>query len=758
VPPLPRLSGRVVGFENKTVSGPLEAPQYVELVQPAASIKQAMNLEKADRPVFSTAIANDGSFEFRDVTPGDYTIRVGPSKIITRSFPSFAAMAPATVRIGERDVKGVTLSLVKEAPINGFVAVDENGPVPPFTLSFVHAFGINSSKPPLRRLFSGAGPFQLELPKGEYRIDVSGLPSGYIVKSLGWCGGQDVLRGVLYVDTPPACGLMVNLGVSKAPPWTRVRGRVVGERPNEAARIVLATEGAGPYQEFETVLEPDGSFIFERLLPGRYNVMFEPVPQGLGGVALVVPEDGLSDIKIDLPARTRVSGRVTAEHGAVLPAMTLSMVGAGSRTTRGLVEILPVSREVRVTEDGTFSTVLPEGEYRIVVDVDEPYGIRAINQQSVNLVSETLKVGKAEIKDVGVTLSVPVFAVKGRVYSSAATASINQRVALSGAPLLETQYANVGTDGAYEFPNVPSGYYDVWVLPEGPAAPVSVDNKDVSGVDFGMLAGRVVLSDTALQLPLEFSFFATASSFKVSASVRPDGTFETILPAGEYRVRPAGILYGYSLRSFGSNISDPSKETFRFSPPNSEEVQATIGLLNPVRISGRVIGSENANPGTPLTVMLVRIGFDQRFEAPVGADGSFEFARVPSSYYQISVSEQAAITLATMIDAERDVSQIEIRIPRQITIRGRVLVEGATTPDLSSMTVASKGEGLSKGGLVGPDGTFSFSSMATEQMISVRSLPPGYDVKTITSGSMDLGSSYITPSGPLEILIVLIKR
>jgi hypothetical protein len=48
--------------------------------------------------------------------------------------------------------------------------------------------------------------------------------------------------------------------------------------------------------------------------------------------------------------------------------------------------------------------------------------------------------------------------------------------------------------------------------------------------------------------------------------------------------------------------------------------------------------------------------------------------------------------------------------------------------------------------------------MATEQMISVRSLPPGYDVKTITSGSMDLGSSYITPSGPLEILIVLIKR
>jgi hypothetical protein len=157
-------------------------------------------------------------------------------------------------------------------------------------------------------------------------------------------------------------------------------------------------------------------------------------------------------------------------------------------------------------------------------------------------------------------------------------------------------------------------------------------------------------------------------------------------------------------------------------------------------------------------VELSRIGAPGRLEAPVNPDGSFEFREVMPSSYLLGLPLELGIARPILVDAERDVSGVAISIPRQVPIRGRVVMEdGSPLPDLSAsgMTVAAVGDGLTAFAVIAPDGAFTTSSTEGEQLIQIRSIPAGYRVKSLTAGSVDLLQLPITLNSPVEIRVVL---
>jgi hypothetical protein len=648
----------------------------------------------------------------------------------------------------------VTLSHVP--PLNGIVNIADNGPVPPFVLTFR-----DSRDGAIRSTVLGAGLFQVAVLSGDYRVEVSGLPEGYSLSSITYRQGEtstNVLGSPLTVrDTPGEIG--INLGVSSPPPWVKLGGRFAGPGlPDHPVQLVLRR--INTRQEFETPLRPDGTFAFERILPGTYHASFAPNLAGVHPIGITVPSRDTT-LQIPMPARVTVKGNVTAEHGAVLPQSQVSLAGVGQPPQVSLVEFLPVNKVVDVAADGTFSTIVPAGSYRIAVKgIAAPYAVRGIRDGATDLLKAPLQIAARDsAKNIRVDLSVSTFALRGRLYMGQSPLPQEIRVALSGTGLLTAQRVAISPDGAFVFPNTPPGTYTVRLLPQGVSVPVTVESSDVAGIDFGFQSGQVSNASPPGQSPPPMSvMFYSGGKLIAGPLVNPDGTFGATLPRGQYLVRLLGVSRDYMLRSFSDGAIDLLQKDLDFSPSSARPIRAVLDTVPPVRVSGRVTRPENAIRTAPLRVELSRIGAPGRLEAPVNPDGSFEFREVMPSSYLLGLPLELGIARPILVDAERDVSGVAISIPRQVPIRGRVVMEdGSPLPDLSAsgMTVAAVGDGLTAFAVIAPDGAFTTSSTEGEQLIQIRSIPAGYRVKSLTAGSVDLLQLPITLNSPVEIRVVL---
>jgi hypothetical protein len=148
-----------------------------------------------------------------------------------------------------------------------------------------------------------------------------------------------------------------------------------------------------------------------------------------------------------------------------------------------------------------------------------------------------------------------------------------------------------------------------------------------------------------------------------------------------------------------------------------------------------------------------------RIQTSVNADGTFEFPKVPPGDYFATVNGIANLPLppsTPLVAGTEDISGLQIRVEVRTTVTGR-----ATVVDAGGNVVPGFPTGVSVwffkgrfGGLYGntrpdgtfgssmttvrPDGTFSMSLTEGEHAIGFERLPPGYTVKSITSGSVDL--------------------
>ena len=187
----------------------------------------------------------DGSFEFVRVRPGTYNVTVNPSPF----------QEARVITVSDKDVTGLEVRIPWAGDVTGRVAVDGGGPTPSFQILFVGGGRTVNS------YAQGAGQgFRATLPEGYFAFTVSGIPSGFYLKSVT-SGETDLLSNPLRMSRASLPSeILVTLGISTPAPWVKLNGHVTSAKPGTATTISIN----GPIGSLSTAIAADGSFEFPK--------------------------------------------------------------------------------------------------------------------------------------------------------------------------------------------------------------------------------------------------------------------------------------------------------------------------------------------------------------------------------------------------------------------------------------------------------------------------------------------------------------
>jgi Carboxypeptidase regulatory-like domain len=284
---------------------------------------------------------------------------------------------------------------------------------------------------------------------------------------------------------------------------------------------------------------------------------------------------------------------------------------------------------------------------------------------------------------------------------------------------------------------------------------VAVPNGTVSGM-LRDSTGKPAVATTV-------TLFSSAGS-AMQAESTADGSFEfPKVPAGSYAMRAPGfssvdvLVEGKSLsvnlapldfgRGFpvGGKVIDKSG---RLEPGVTRTV--TLSPVHSVTAGGIAGGTVSSFGGT------LGNSFGGSLEAEVRADGSFEFPAVAEGPYTLRVAPYAAGAKSTRVDVTQETHNLEIVIPFQLEVAGRVLLEGRTLGPNTTMQAVQPTFTSATG--VHDDGTFKLRLLEGENRISLARLPAEISVKKIMFGSTDITDKPLNieaTTSPLEIVVTL---
>jgi TonB family protein len=510
----PGVTTTGIDFTTAVSAGATVSGRVIYPPGQSVPLNQKVSLVGSQRPAPESFVKPDGSFEVQRVRPGNYTLRVPP--------------LATTVIVGDADISGVEI----EVPYNvaGTVVVENGGPLPSLSLSFTST---KVGAEPQNMTLSAAGAFSSQLTPGDYRLAVSGIPTGYSLKSVT-VGTLDLLTNPLKVvaGTPPA-PINVMLGVAAPPPWVKVSGKVGGPGLMGVTPYPLTLTGKGLLAPMQSSLMPDGSFEFPRVLPGDYTLAVG-VPAARK-IPIQVGSTNLSGIDIAIPVMKDVTARVTIEgpqQGGVTITQQANgavyiMTGPPASLELSLADQLGATSTTATRQaDGTFRLRLPEGERAVTAEV-AGYTVKSLSYGSTDLLKDSpLKVSSADTAQVEMTL-VPSAqgSVEGRVFSSVSTALANVANSLNavrfyfstaagaagaaggviytfaGSPAVTANTpVHVGPDVAHAnlLSSVPSAYPAAAPGVQDPVVLRAEINKEGTVTDVSVVSGNPLLNDAAI--------------------------------------------------------------------------------------------------------------------------------------------------------------------------------------------------------------------------------------------------------------------
>lgn len=768
-------------------------------------------LTLAGEQYLNTTPKLDGSFEFVKVRPGNYMLSVEPA-------PGFQ---PRNIVVTDRDVSGLEVVVPWAVEVRGVVAIEGGGPQPMVSISFSGGARGNT-------VTQMRQTFQVTLAEGAYGVTVSGIPSGYYLKSMG-AGGTDLISNPLNLSrTSASPEILVTLGVSTPPPWVKLSGRVTGMRPSTSLGA-LNVYLNGPIESVNAAVAPDGSFEFPRILPGNYTASLRPTPISVPAVTIMVPNQDLVGIEFAIPAAREVTGRIDVEDGAPLPRVVLRLNGvpnagggasiaAAASTSLAQLFVTPVrgaqgtqaSFSLNLQPDGSFSTSLPEGEYRIVADIQNsapgavaPYSLKSFAYGATDLLKDPLIVTSADSAALRLTYAPRSnfrSKVSGRVggWDPAALpppppGAPPAAVSLSSPVFASPLNATINPDGSFEFLKVYPGDYTArltgalpnMVVP--PTADVHVLNADVTGVDLVMprqreISGRIVLEGRGVMPRIGFPLTVLSarltgstpsSTIFININPQPDGTFKITVPEGEREVGAAnGLPAGYAVKTMLYGSTDLVSNPLKVLLTDTAEFRITVLTpdLKPAKVAGKVVGLDAASfeRGAVTVTLMNSAAVRSELVTAVARDGSFEFAEVFAGNYSARVAgpDVPAVPVLSVSVGAADIRNIEIVVPGQKEITGRVIVEGPGPLPRFAFRPAPVNVNLNGGSGLGqfininprPDGTFTVTVTEGEHRLGApTNLPAGYVLKSATYGTADLMRNplKVSKSDTAELLLTV---
>jgi len=386
-----------------------------------------------------------------------------------------------------------------------------------------------------------------------------------------------MLAGASMAQTPAA------KGVAKC----TVQGKVIqepGEQPLKKANIQLTRQGQDGGSNYSDVTDAEGYFKIEDVKPGRYSILVEragfvEADKHGGRKKSLVLEPGreIKDLVLSMHAAAVVTGKILDRDGDPMPNVAVSISRYGSTSSRR-------------SQGNGYGSTNDLGEYRIgglgpgryLITAAAPSSLSQTPQPHKNEISKeetvyttTYYPGTAD-KSQAVPLEihageeVPInfglvttraFRVRGTVVKLPPGNFASVMLRSRGDTGPEVGMKTVGTDGSFEFRDVPPGSYTVTLLvvsvpdmrmANSSQTPIEVSNGDVDGVHIEPVPGGQVRGqfrmDTSQKIDWsQLSVFLssdeeaglafTDGNRPTFAQVRNDGSFEMKnVPSGTYRV------------------------------------------------------------------------------------------------------------------------------------------------------------------------------------------------------------------------------
>jgi len=179
-----------------------------------------------------------------------------------------------------------------------------------------------------------------------------------------------------------------------------------------------------------------------------------------------------------------------------------------------------------------------------------------------------------------------------------------------------------------------------------------------------------------------------------------------------------------------------------------------------VTVSGRVRRSTGTGGvgGQPVAMLGGTAPLQQ---ATTSADGSFQFLRVSPGTYQLrTVSATGSLPLPVVV-GDQDITGLEIVVVPTVNLTGSVVIEGnGVRPRINLQLIAFKGNGQSAGMSSQPDGSIRTVLPEGNYRVSWSSLPVGFEIKSISSGNVDLLTNSLkvfadAPPEPIRVLLAV---
>ena len=214
-------------------------------------------------------IGPDGSFEFRNIRPGEYVLTV---MSMDRGGPKI--LGKQTVTVGQQDIFGVSLNAANAPKVDGRVRADGE---PPFAfgkleISLQGSGGGRDSGPPAKANTDDNGGFSFAAVSRERQTLAVKTPAGMIVKAV-YAAGQP-LAG-LDIDFSIVTGPL-EIVLSNKP--AVITGTVEGMNPDSPRVTVWAVPDGEPFtvESWSTKkvrVSPDSpAFTVDSLRPGSYRL------------------------------------------------------------------------------------------------------------------------------------------------------------------------------------------------------------------------------------------------------------------------------------------------------------------------------------------------------------------------------------------------------------------------------------------------------------------------------------------------------
>jgi len=355
------------------VSGRVAAPEAAK-----GRVMRVALTNVSTSETLTTIVDDDGAFEFSKVTPGSYTVR---------AFAAISFSQPMPLTVGPNDVSNVAIRLPEPKQINGRIIVQGNlpssVPLPRVAFALAPFAGIPVSAANLPVNAQPDGTFDIALPEGERQISLAAgsVPGGYKVASVTY-GTTDLLKNPIRVTRAENAEVRVTFDASAIVP-VKVSGRVANLLSTQGVRVVLMNPTFG---SFEASVNPDGSFLFPRVLPGNYTARLSL--SGLTAARTVaVGAADVADIVINYPREFIVGGHVIVEGAGTAEPPQVTIEARDAKTPAN------PSRTATSITNGVLLMNVKDGEYNVTVrTLPAGYRVKSIMFGTTDLQKQPLKI------------------------------------------------------------------------------------------------------------------------------------------------------------------------------------------------------------------------------------------------------------------------------------------------------------------------------------------------------------------------------